>query len=130
MNSAVRTRFAAASAIAMLLSLPALAGPGHGHEPKYGGVAREVRHLTYELVAKPDALTLYLSDHGKPVSSQGAAAEAVVYAGNEKTVVKLEPAGDNRLVAKGAFKVGVGVRVIVTTMLPGKIPAKATFKLK
>jgi hypothetical protein len=54
----------------------------------------------------------------------------VIYAGNQKTTVKLEPAGENRMVAKGNFKVGVGVRVILTTTLPGKTPAKATFNLK
>lgn len=128
MKSSILTLFAAASLAATLNVAPAFAGAGHG--PQYGGVVREVRHVAYELVARPDSLTLYVSDHGKPVPTQGATAEAVIYAGNEKTAVKLEPAGDNRLVAQGAFKVGVGVRVIVTTTLPGKPPAKATFNLK
>jgi hypothetical protein len=87
-------------------------------------------NIAYELVAKPDTLTLYVSDHGKPVPTPGATAKAVIYAGSEKTAVKLEPAGDNRLSVKGAFKIGVGVRVIVTTTLPGKAPAKVTFNLK
>ena len=30
----------------------------------------------------------------------------------------------------GSFKVGVGVRVVLTASLPGKTPAKASFKLK
>lgn len=119
-----------AAASTLLAATPALAGAGHDHGPKYGGVVRELHHVAYELVAKPDSLTLYVSNHDKPVSTQGATAEAVIYAGNGKTTVKLEPAGDNRLAAKGSFKVGVGVRVVLTVSLPGKAKAKATFALK
>lgn len=123
------SRLAIALLATSLHVTPVLAGAGHSG-PKYGGVVREVRHITYELVAQPDALTLYVSDHGKPIPTQGATAEAVIYAGSEKTAVKLEPAGENRLVAKSSFKIGVGVRVIITTTLPGKSPAKAIFSLK
>ena len=122
--------FAAAALATALHVPPALAGAGHDHGPKYGGVVREVHHVAYELVAKPDSLTLYVSNHDKPVSTQGATAEAVIYAGNDKTTVKLEPAGENRMAARGSFKVGVGVRVLLTTTLAGKPPAKTTFKLK
>ena len=128
MKSSILSLFAAASLAATLNVAPAFAGAGHG--PQYGGVVREVRHVAYELVAKPDSLTLYVSDHGKPVPIQGATAEAVIYAGNDKTTVKLEPAGENRMSAKGTFKVGVGVRVAVTTTLAGKPAGKVTFKLK
>ncbi|MBZ0094209.1 MAG: hypothetical protein K8H75_02360 [Sulfuricella sp.] len=106
------------------------AGAGHDHGPKYGGMAREVGSVTYELVAKADSLTLYVSDHGKPIQTQGAKAEATVYAGSNKTTVVLEPAGDNRMTAKGSFKVGVGVRVVLRATLAGKSEAKANFNLK
>ncbi len=122
--------YAAAGLAAALNAAPVFAGAGHDHGPKYGGVVREVRNVAYELVAKPDSLTLYVSDHGKPVAIQGAQAEAVIYAGNQKTTATLEPAGENRMIAQGSFKVGVGVRVVLTTTLPGKPPAKATFNLK
>ncbi|MGF1642188.1 MAG: hypothetical protein ACFCUJ_00990 [Thiotrichales bacterium] len=117
-------------ACSMFAVMPASAGTGHDHGPQYGGVVREMRDVSYELVAKPDSLTLYVSDHGKPVATEGATAEAVIYAGNDKSVVKLEPAGDNRMAASGSFKVGVGVRVVVTTTLPGKQAAKISFNLK
>lgn len=128
MKSTFLYLLAAASVAATLNATPAFAGAGHG--PQYGGVVRELHSISYELVAKPDLLTLYVSDHGKPIPTQGATAEAVIYAGNEKTTVKLEPASENRMTAKGNFKVGVGVRVLLTTTLPGKTPAKATFNLK
>lgn len=130
MKSILRTCLVAASAAAMLNASPAFADAGHDHGPKYGGVVRELHNIAYELVAKPDSLTLYVSDHGEPVPTRGATAEAVIYAGNGKTAVRLEPAGENRMVARGSFKVGVGVRVVLTTTLPGKTPAKATFNLK
>ena len=130
MKSSIFSLFSAAALAAALNAAPVFAGAGHDHGPKYGGVVREVRNVAYELVAKPDSLTLYVSDHGKPVPTKGAQAEAVIYAGNEKTTVKLEPAGENRMVAKGSFRGGVGVRVVLTTTLPGKTPAKATFNLK
>ena len=130
MKSILFSLLAAASLAASLPVAPALAGAGHDHGPKHGGVVREVSSLAYELVARPDTLTLFVSDHGKPVSTRGATAEATIYAGSGKTTVRLEPAGENRLVAKGSFKAGVGVRVIVTTTLPGKPPAKASFMLK
>ncbi len=130
MKSSILSLYAAAGLAAALNAAPVFAGAGHDHGPKYGGVVRELHNVAYELVTKPDSLTLYVSDHGKPIPTQGATAEAVIYAGNEKTSVKLEPAGENRMVAKGNFKVGVGVRVVLTTTLPGKTPAKATFNLK
>ncbi len=111
-------------------SAPVRADTGHAHGPKHGGVAREVGKLTYELVAKPDSLTLHVSDHGKPVSTRGASAEATIYAGNEKTAVKLDPVGENTLVAKGGFKTGVGVRVAVTVTLEKRKETRLTFNLK
>jgi len=130
MKSSILSLCAAAGLAAALNVSPVLAGAGHDHGPKHGGVVREVKSVSYELVAKPDSLTLYVSDHGKPISTEGAQAEAVVYAGNDKTTIKLEPAGENRMMAKGTFRVGVGVRVAVTATLAGKQADKATFKLK
>lgn len=130
MKLSIHSLVAVAGLAATLAVSPGFAGAGHDHDPKYGGVVREVKNISYELVAKPDSLTLYVSDHGKPVATQGATAEAIVYAGNEKLAATLVPAGENRMQAKGAFKVGVGVRVAVTVTLAGKPAAKATVKLK
>lgn len=120
----------AALGAATLLATNAQAGGGHDHGPKHGGVVREVKSVTYELVAKSDALTVHVSDHGKPIATAGAKGEVTLYAGNDKTVVPLEPAGDNLMVAKGSFKVGVGVRAALRLTLAGKAEAKANFNLK
>lgn len=116
--------FAAASAA------PALAGPGHDHGPRHGGVVREVQDVTLELVARPDSLTLYVRDHDQPIATRGARAEAVIHAAGGKTTVTLEPTGSHALAAKGAFRVGLGVRVAVNLSLAGKPPLRATFNLK
>lgn len=126
----VSTVAAAAIAALMTSSLPAHAGGGHDHGPQFGGVVREAHGVAYELVARPDKLTLYASDHGKPVSIQNATAEAVIYGGSGKTTARFEPAGDDHLSARGAFKVGVGTRAVVTVSMPGKPATKLTFKLK
>jgi hypothetical protein len=128
MKTSILSLLAASSLAAALALPPAFAGAGHG--PAHGGVVREVKNLTYELVAKPDSLTLHVSDHGKAIPTQSAKAEATLYAGSEKTTVTLAPAGDNRMAATGSFRVGVGVRAVVTVTLAGKPPAKLTFNLK
>lgn len=130
MKSSLVSLFATAAVAALFHAAPALAGAGHDHGPKHGGVVREVKNIAYELVARPDSLSLHVSDHGKPVATQGATAEAVIYAGSEKMAVKLEPAGEGLLQAKGNFRVGVGVRVVVSATLAGKGPAKVSFNLK
>ena len=111
----------------------ATAADKHGHDhdkPLHGGILAAAANLDFELVAKPDSLTLYVADQGKLVATAGAKGTATVHAGNEKTAATFEPAGENKLVAKGSFKAGVGVRVAVAVTLAGKPEAKLNFRLK
>lgn len=105
-------------------------GHAHDHQAMYGGIVAEAKDLNFELVARSDSLTLYVTDHGKPVSTAGGKATATVHAGSEKMQVVLEPAGENKFVAKGSFKSGVGVRVAVAVVLPGMAEKKLNFRLK
>lgn len=100
------------------------------HKSHHGGVVSHVGHEEYELVAKPGSLTLYISEDEKPVLSKGAAASVTLMSGAEKSTVKLEPAGDNKLEAKGTFKVPSGTKVLATVNLPGKKPQQIRFTLK
>jgi hypothetical protein len=93
-------------------------------------LAGVVAAVSYELVAKADSLTHYVSDHGKPFKTEGAKATLTLYAANDKTVVGLKPAGENRMAAKGNFKVGVEVRAALSVTLSDKPEAKASFNLK
>ncbi|HMW19032.1 MAG: hypothetical protein OEL86_11950 [Sulfuritalea sp.] len=103
---------------------------GHDHKPQHGGLIAEAADLDFELVAKTDSLTLYVAHDGKPVATAGAKGTATVVAGSEKIAATFEPAGSNTLVAKGSFKMGVGVRVAVAVTLAGKPEAKLNFRLK
>lgn len=121
--------------LAVIVSLVALLGAptahaGAGHGPEHGGVVREMHDMSYELVARPDSLTLHLGDHGRKIATGGVKAEAVIYGKSGKIPVALAPAGDNRMQAKGQFPVGVGVRVLLTVTLPGKAPVSMSFGLK
>lgn len=108
---------------------------GHKHEEKghkahHGGVVSQVGHHEYELVAKPDSLTLYLSNDEKPVLTKGGTASVTLLTGKEKTAVKLAPAGDNRFEAKGTFKVAAGTKVLAAVNLPGRKAEQVRFTLK
>jgi hypothetical protein len=101
---------------------------GHEHAPRHGGIVVEVRDMDYELVAKPDLLQLHLRDHGKPVDVIKATAKLTLLSGTEKQDVELKPA-DNRLEAKGNFKVTTGTKVVAQIQMAGKI-STARFVLK
>ncbi|MET0333779.1 MAG: hypothetical protein ABW190_05865 [Rhizobacter sp.] len=103
----------------------------HAHEakPAHGGVVSVVKDINYELVAKADTLTLYVSDHGKPVDLKGASAKLTLLTASDKADATLAPAGD-RLEAKGTFKVGAGTKVAGQVTLAGGAPTSVRFTLK
>ena len=51
-------------------------GQAHAHDvkPQHGGIVSVVKDINYELVAKADALTLYVTDHDQPVDTKNASA--------------------------------------------------------
>lgn len=106
-------------------------GAEHAHDNKarFGGVVSVVKDVNYELVAKPDGLTLYVSDHGKAADLKGAAAKVMLLSASDKSETLLAPAGD-KFEAKGSFKVGAGTKAVATVTLPGKSAATVKFTLK
>lgn len=92
---------------------------GGDHSPMHGGIFAAGKAMDFELVAKPDVLQLYLSDHGKPMDASKAKAKLTLLAGTEKQEVELQPAGD-KLEAKGSFKVAAGTKVVAVVSLAGK----------
>ena len=115
----------------LLTGWPALAAGdhGHGHDPKFGGVVVETNAGDLEIVAKPDILQIYISDHGKAVKLDGATAKVTLLNGTEKSGAALLPTGD-KLEAKGTFKVSKGTKGIAVVTLAGKPPATARFEIK
>lgn len=104
-------------------------GHKHGdvHKPKHGGLVKEVKDIQYELVAKPDAVTLYLEDHGKKVDSKGSTGKVTFRMGADRSEATLAPAGDNKLEGKGAFKLSPGTTVIVQVKRPGQAEESVRF---
>ncbi|NMG29981.1 hypothetical protein [Aromatoleum evansii] len=119
-----------AAVLAMLSTPAAFAGAGHDLTPKHGGVAAEASGVVYELVATPAALTLHLDDHGQRINTDGATAKITLLAGAEKTEAILTPAGDNKLEAKGTYKLTSGTKAVAVVTLAGKAPATARFAIK
>lgn len=112
-----------------LASGVALAASDHGHNPKFGGVVVETKAGDFEIVAKPDMIQIYVSDHGKPMKLDGAKAKVTLLSGTEKSEVDLLPVG-GKLEAKGAFKVAKGTKGIAVVTLAGKPAATARFEIK
>lgn len=102
----------------------------HEHRPLHGGVVVEASDMDFELVAKTDAVAIYVRDHGKPASTQGASGKLTLLNGSEKIEAPLVAAGNDRLEARGTFKVGAGTKAVATVSLPGKKAVNVRFALK
>ena len=112
-------------------ALPALAY-AHGDAPKakHGGIVAESKDIEYELVPKADSIALYVEDHGQKVDTKGASAKVTLLSGGEKSEIALLPAGENKLEAKGSFKLAAGTKAVSVVTLAGKPAATARFELK
>lgn len=115
---------------ALALAAPAaLAAGNHDHTAKHGGVVVDTKTADFEIVAKPDVLQIYVSDHGKPIKLDGAKAKVTLLNGADKSEAELSPAGD-KLEAKGAFKVTKGTKGVAVITLAGKPATTARFEIK
>ena len=119
------------AAAALAFTATTFAADGHSHDPKpmHGGVVAEASDIEFELVARADAVTVYVRDHGKALATQGASGKLTVLAGAEKTEAALAPAGENKLEARGSFKVGPGTKLVAAVNLPGRKPVNVRFAL-
>lgn len=115
--------------MALTASTVTLAAGNHDHAPKHGGVVVETKGADFEIVAKPDAIHIYASDHGKPLKLDGGKAKVTLLNGSDRTEVDLLPSGD-RLEAKGNFKVGKGTKGVAVVTLVDKPASTARFEIK
>ncbi|MDP3817125.1 hypothetical protein [Pseudomonas sp.] len=110
-----------------LFSLPVFA---HGSlEPAHGGVIVEGKSITAELVATPESLAVYLSNHGKPVDAQGAAGEVLLLSAGKKASVPLASAEGNRLEGNGDYQLAPGAKAIVKLSVPDSGDEQLRFSL-
>lgn len=107
----------------------AMASGNHDHSARFGGVVVETKAGDFEIVAKPDVMVIYGSDHGKPMKLDGAKAKVTLLNGTEKSEAELVPVGD-KLEARGTFKVGKGTKGVAVVTLAGKPPATARFEIR
>ena len=122
-----KTFLAAIAAVSTALAAPAWAhGPG---EPKHGGIVQSASDLGFELAPTADGVALYIDDHGKPLSTQGASGKLTVLSGADKSEVGLTPAGNNRLDAKGV-KLAAGAKAVAVVTLPSKKVVTVRFTAK
>lgn len=97
------------------------------HSP-HGGQLRRAGAYHYELVVRPNAVTVYVTDHaGTAVSTKGASGNATVLSGKAKAAVPLQPAGDNLMKGSGRFDTAPDMKVVVSITLAGKTPEVARF---
>ena len=118
-------------AISLMLSTSLMAAEEQGvAEVRNGGVTTMLKNRDYELVARPDSLTVFVYQDEKPASTKGATGTLTLSRGDYKTTVALQPSGANVLEAKGAFKVGAGTKAVATITLSGRKPQEVTWTLK
>ena len=129
------TRFTQMLAVVTLFILavggstpPALA---HGSlKPVHGGVVQLVGEMSFELVARPDGVEVYLIYDAEDLSSDGITGNIKVSKDGAVTSAKLEPAGGNKLVGKGV-SLSSGARALVfITLKDGVTRSSARFTIK
>jgi hypothetical protein len=121
-------------AIIALLAASATSAIAYAHGPlepaKFGGIVVAAKDVEYEFVIKPDSVAVYVEDHGKKISTEGATAKLILLNGSDKSEVALTPAGANKLEAKGTFKAVPGTKAVSVITLAGKPSATTRFALK
>lgn len=82
---------AAALFAASVLALSPVAFAHGGAKAAHGGIAQVAHDINFELVAQADGATLYLVDHGKPMSSQGISGKLTILNKGQKSEADLKP---------------------------------------
>lgn len=121
--------FALISMLTLSMASAAFAADKHDdHTPKHGGIVVEVKDIDYELVAKPDRIQLYISNHGNRIDISKASAKVTLLVGTETQTVELKVAGE-KFEASGKFNVPAGTKVVAQVNVGGK-SSSARFVLK
>lgn len=100
----------------------ALAHAEHGH-PHHGGMVAEAGEAQFEIIARENKLTVFVTNHGAPLATAGASGKLTILAGNSKRELELKPDGDNRMAGAGSLQ--ATEKLLVTIQLPGKKPLQA-----
>jgi hypothetical protein len=95
----------------------------------HGGQLIHVDDAHYELVAKDNVLTLFVSDNDTKsrASLDGAKATATVLADGKTATVELKPTSGDTLTGRGTFVAKTGLRVVVSIQESNRKPAQIRF---
>jgi hypothetical protein len=120
------TLFAAVATVVLSIAAHAHDKPVKGPN---GGQLIHLEDVHYELVAKDNALTLFVADNdtNPRASLEGAKATATVLAGGKTATVVLKPASADTLTGTGTFAAAKGLKVVVSIEEAGRKPAQIRF---
>lgn len=102
----------------------------HGAKPKHGGIVQSAGDLSFELVAKDGAATIYIDDHGKDKPTAGATGTLTVLTGTQKTELPLASGGNNTLLVKGEAKLEKGSKAVASVNFADKKTVSVRFSVK
>lgn len=97
-------------------------------KPRHGGIVQLVNDVSYELVIRDAGVDIYVTDHGKPMSTAGMTGKLTVMMGTHRSDVDLVAAGD-KLEAKGV-KLAKGAKLVAALTLPTKKAVTVRFAIK
>lgn len=119
-------------AIAALAASVAFSGNvlAHGAKPKHGGIVQSAGDLSFELVARDGAATIYVDDHGKDLPTAGASGTLTVLKGTQKTALPLAAGANNTLVAKGGATLAPGSKAVAAVTFADKKTVSVRFSIK
>jgi|ERR1700738_3898170 len=106
----------------LLLGLSVNFSAAHAHggtQPEHGGIVQLVGDMSFELVARPEGVELYVEDDGEEVTSTDLAAKLTIVSAGAKSDVMLSPAAGNKFEAKGV-NIAAGAKVTVLLTLKDK----------
>jgi hypothetical protein len=120
--------------VAMLAVTAAVAVAGnalaHGDKPRHGGIVSSASDLNFELVNKDGKATVYVTDHGKPADTSGAAGRLTVLNGKDKSEVALTGTGENTLVSKEDPQLVKGSKAVAAITFADKKTVNVRFSVK
>ena len=102
------------------VSLTLVASAGAQTKGPNGGMVVKADDHPVEFVFSDQEIVFYVGDHdGKPMSTKGLKARAVVQVGGKTSTIALSPAAPNRFVGKLATPLGSKARVVVSSVFDG-----------
>jgi hypothetical protein len=114
-------------ALVLVAVAPLAFNAAHAHgstKPQHGGVVQLVGETSVELVTRDEGAEVYVIYDGEDVASDGMSGKLSVDNAGTKSEAALQPAGGNKLEAKGV-KVPSGSKVAVT-LIDKQTAAKTT----